>query len=201
MILPVRELTAFPRCSVYEQLKAEECSSAQRPLSVPALLDDSRWQSDSVIGSGGLLGTAALEFLDRCLFQRYRELILVHSLSDSRRFIRGSPLTKTDCLSLREVAHTECAIFVFQTTVKLLTGARSLVDLLSVGAKLSGLTTNLTLIPVTRCATVFVPATFWLSLRLQPMRSSDGGKKGGGVVRTKRSRLQTRGRRVPLTLQ
>ena len=50
MILPIRELAAFPRCSVCEQLKAEERSSARWPLSASALLDDSRWQS----WSGGL---------------------------------------------------------------------------------------------------------------------------------------------------
>ena len=49
-----RDLAAFPRCSVCEQLEAEDRSPARWPLSVPALLDDSRWQSDSVPGSGGL---------------------------------------------------------------------------------------------------------------------------------------------------
>ena len=41
-------------------------------------------------------------------------LILAHSLSDPRRFIRGSPLTKTDRLPLGEVALTECAIIMCQ---------------------------------------------------------------------------------------
>ena len=40
LILPIRELVASPRCSVCEQLKAGERSSAQWPLSVPALLDE-----------------------------------------------------------------------------------------------------------------------------------------------------------------
>ena len=55
MILPIRELAAFPRCSVCEQLKAEARSSAPWPLPVPALLDDSRWQPDQVprLGSSG----------------------------------------------------------------------------------------------------------------------------------------------------
>ena len=49
MILPVRELAAFPRCSVCEQVKAEEHSSARSSLSVLALLVEFRWQStDSV---------------------------------------------------------------------------------------------------------------------------------------------------------
>ena len=52
MILPIRQLVAFPRCSVCEQFKAEERSSARWPLSASALLDDSRWQSGV---SGGLL--------------------------------------------------------------------------------------------------------------------------------------------------
>ena len=46
MILPVRELAAFPRCSVCEQLIAGERISARWSLPVPAHLDDSRWQSE-----------------------------------------------------------------------------------------------------------------------------------------------------------
>ena len=60
---------------------------------------------------------------------------------------------------------------------QLLTGARSPVFLLSAGQTISGLTTSLTLIPVRDVPTVFAPATFWLSVRSQPKRSSDGGKK------------------------
>ena len=49
----VRELTAFPRCSVCEQLKAEERSSARWSLLAPVLLNDSRWQSGPVPWSWG----------------------------------------------------------------------------------------------------------------------------------------------------
>ena len=48
MILSVRELAAFPRRSVCELLKAQECSQARRSPSAPTLLDGSRWQSDSL---------------------------------------------------------------------------------------------------------------------------------------------------------
>ena len=41
-ILPVRELAAFPRCSVCEQLQAQERSPARWCLSAPTLLDGSR---------------------------------------------------------------------------------------------------------------------------------------------------------------
>ena len=44
MILPVRP----PRCSVCEQLKAQECSPAWWSPSASTPLDDSRWQSDLV---------------------------------------------------------------------------------------------------------------------------------------------------------
>ena len=54
MILPVRELAAIPRCSVREQLKVEERSSARWSLSAPVLLDELRWQSDPVLWCGSL---------------------------------------------------------------------------------------------------------------------------------------------------
>ena len=60
---------------------------------------------------------------------------------------------------------------------QLLTGARSLTDLRFVGESISGLITNLTLIPVRDVPTVFVSAAFWLSLRPRPIRSRDGGTK------------------------
>ena len=132
--------------------KAQERSSAQRPLSVPALLDDSRWQPDVPwYGSSGRadspcsertdsihdsepdlwkwdMGAAgdhchrvtrpipqsAATFRPRLLL---RELVLVHSPSDPRCSIRGSPLTISDWRSLRRVAHTECVIIMFQATV------------------------------------------------------------------------------------
>ena len=54
MILPVRELAAYHQCSVCEQLNAGERPSARSSLSAPALLDEFRWQSDSVPSSGSL---------------------------------------------------------------------------------------------------------------------------------------------------
>ena len=48
MILPVRELAAFPRCSVREQLKAEERSPGAMVPVAPTPLDDSRQQSNSI---------------------------------------------------------------------------------------------------------------------------------------------------------
>ena len=84
-----------------------------------------------------------------------RELILAHSPSDPRRSIHGSPLTKSDWLSL-----------MFQATANYW-GARSLIDLLFVGQSIIGPVTSLTLIPVRDVPTVFVPAAFWLRLRLR----------------------------------
>ena len=82
-----------------------------------------------------------------------------------------------------------------------MTGARSLIDLRFAGQSISGPITKPTLIPVCDVPTVFVPAAFWLSLRLRPIRSRDGRKKEG-VVRTFRSRLQeTTGWRIPLSLR
>ena len=57
---------------------------------------------------------AVVPFLQRLLL---RELILAHSRSNLRRSVRGSLLTTSDWLSLREVAHTECATVMFQATV------------------------------------------------------------------------------------
>ena len=45
------------------------------------------------------------------------ELILAHFPSDPRHSICGSHLTKSDRLSLREVAHTECVMIMVQATV------------------------------------------------------------------------------------
>ena len=140
MILPTRELVAFPRCSVCEQLNAAERSSAQWPLSVPALLDDSRWQRDQCLGTGfqagqtdstsarsqisgtgdycprvpGPVPQAVVPFRPRLLL---RELILAHSPSDLCRSIRGSPHHIRLALFQEGVAHTECATITFQATV------------------------------------------------------------------------------------
>ena len=48
MILPVRALVAFPRCSVCEQLRSGERPSARWSL---ALLDEFRWQPDPMPSS------------------------------------------------------------------------------------------------------------------------------------------------------
>ena len=153
MILPIRDLAAFPHCCVCEQLKAVERSSARWPLSAPVLLSDSRRRPDQVPWYGSLgradspcsgrtdsiydsepdlwkwdldttgdccpraprpVPQSAVQFRPRLLL---RELLLAHSPSDPRRSIRGSPLTKSDWLSLKGVAHTECATTTFQATV------------------------------------------------------------------------------------
>ena len=129
MILPIRDLAAFPRAC--EQLKAVERSSAQLPLSVPVLLDDCRRRPDQVpwYGSAGRADSPCSGRTDSIYdsepdlwkwdFDRtgeycprvprpvpqsavpirprplLRERILPHSLSDPRRSIRGSPLTKS----------------------------------------------------------------------------------------------------------
>ena len=54
MFLPVQELAAVLRCSVCEQLKAEERFSARRSLPAPVLLDEFRWQSDPMPWYGSL---------------------------------------------------------------------------------------------------------------------------------------------------
>ena len=64
--------------------------------------------------SPGPMLQPAVPFWPRLLL---RELILAHSPSDPRSLpTRGSPLTKSDWLCLRGVAHTECDIVV-QATV------------------------------------------------------------------------------------
>ena len=60
---------------------------------------------------------------------------------------------------------------------QVLTEAHSPKDLLFAGRNISGLTINLTLIPVRDALTLFVPAAFWLSLQPQPSGCRDGKKK------------------------
>ena len=79
---------------------------------------------------------------------------------------------------------------------QLLMGARSPIDLRSVEQSISGLTINPTLVPVRDVPTVFVPATFGLSLRPQPIRSSDGGKEEELSGHERSRPLQTTGRKI-----
>ena len=188
MILPIRDLVAFPHCSVCRQLKAVGRSSAQWSLSASVLLSDSRDAGQTALSLGAQteylrlgarplegniwirLDVVALVSPDWYLGQRYH---FGHSsASDPHHSIRGSPLAKSDFLSLREVAHNRVRHNHVPGHCQPLTGARSPVYLLSVA-----LITSLTFIPVRDVPTVFAPATFSLRVRPQPTRSSDGEKK------------------------
>ena len=209
VILLVRDLVAFPPCSVCEQLKAVERSVAQWPPSAPVLLSDSRRRSDHVpwYGSSGRadrpmlwayrqyprLGARPREvgfghdwrLLPSCPQPSPRAYPRWHPVRSSPLRPRKSPYQIRLALPQGGRAHRVRHNHV-PGHCQLLTGARSPIDLLSVEQTISGRITSLTLIPARDVPTEFAPQHFG-SVFGRSQQGAVMAKEGEGAVKTHRT--------------